>query len=143
LEADNSPPDIALSVGDPDELRILTHAACPNALLIGPDDMAGAFVALLLPRLQPPFSHCERSFAAAICGFERGTLVIWSVERLDASEQRHLLAFLDRQRGVQILSVAGTSLFEHVQRGAFLEELYYRLNTVLIDVTAVLSEARS
>ena len=137
MAADNSASIGGVSVLEADELALIGRVPFPNALLIGSYESVGALLAALTPRLQGPILRCDHFLEETIHQLERGTLVLWSVDRLESAGQGTLLRFVDDRRDVQVISVATTSLFERVQRGVFLESLYYRLNDVLIEVTAL------
>ena len=65
-----------------------------------------------------------------------GTVVIHEVDRCAGAEQEQLLHWLGaRRRTARIVSTTTASLLPRVETGKFLEELYYRLNMVCIDVT--------
>jgi len=65
------------------------------------------------------------------------TLILHDVGALPLLEQRHLIDWLERGGGqTQVVSTTPTSLLPLVQAGAFLARLYYRLNTVCVNVTA-------
>ncbi len=64
------------------------------------------------------------------------TLVLDHVERLDVEEQVRLLRWMeDPGRRTQIVSISSVPLHTLVRFEGFLEALYYRLNTVLIEAT--------
>jgi DNA-binding NtrC family response regulator len=66
-----------------------------------------------------------------------GTLVLLDVERLDREQQAQLDRWLERfdERGrVQVVSAGSAPLFSLVETGAFLPDLYYRLNVVRMDL---------
>ena len=66
---------------------------------------------------------------------ERADLVIRDIDRLTSAEQAALMALLDTgsQYGSRrIISAAPASLFDRVQDGTFMRELYYRLNVIHI-----------
>jgi DNA-binding NtrC family response regulator len=65
-----------------------------------------------------------------------GTLILHDVSALTPDEQRQLLEWLDWDGGrTQVVSTTPVSLAPRVQAGTFIEWLYYRLNTVCVDVT--------
>lgn len=65
-----------------------------------------------------------------------GTLIVLEVDRLDSDQQAQLLRWLNqRQTPAQVVCTSCESLFRRVQAGHFLTDLYYRLNSVLLDVT--------
>jgi Sigma-54 interaction domain len=108
----------------------------PNVLIIGSPNVSGAATAELLPRLRHPLVVWDTAIGGECPSIAQGTLVILNLERLDRAEQRQLLDFTDASRRlVQIVSVATTDLFGLVERGEFLDALYYRLNTVRLHVT--------
>ncbi len=66
------------------------------------------------------------------------TLVLDHVEALDVEEQTQLLRWMeDAGNRAQIVSISSVSLHALVQFDEFLDALYYRLNTVLIEATPV------
>lgn len=65
------------------------------------------------------------------------TLVLHDVDRLSAPEQHFVLGWLEQPTGtIWIVSTTAESLWPLVQRGAFSEVLYYRLNTVCLTAAA-------
>ena len=74
---------------------------------------------------------------------DTGTLILHEVGSLTHDDQVRLLAWLDQSAGrTRVVSTASASLFARVEAGLFLERLYYRLNTVSLNV-APGSEIRS
>ena len=64
------------------------------------------------------------------------TMVLNDVGRLQPHEQLDLLAWLERADGrTQVVSTSAEPLLPRVHCGAFIDTLYYRLNTVCVDVT--------
>jgi hypothetical protein len=62
------------------------------------------------------------------------TLILHEVGSMPFDDQRRLSDWLERAAGrTQVVSTARTSLFPHVEDGAFLDTLYYRLITVNVD----------
>ena len=62
------------------------------------------------------------------------SLIVRDAECLTATQQRSLAALLSRSLGrVQVISIAGARLYPLVRQGLFLEDLYYRLNVVLLE----------
>jgi len=63
------------------------------------------------------------------------TLVLENLTRLTDEEQIHMLRWLDEVRGkIRVVSTAGVPVWPRVQNGQFNEVLYYRLNTVFVDM---------
>jgi Sigma-54 interaction domain len=66
-----------------------------------------------------------------------GTLVLRDVGALSADDQERLAKWLEDAEGrTQVVSTTASPLLPRVQSGRFDETLYYRLNTVYVDVTA-------
>ncbi len=62
---------------------------------------------------------------------QAGTLILNDLEQLSAAGQRRLQQWLVDGNGVtRVISTASAPLFALVQRKAFPDALYYRLNTV-------------
>jgi hypothetical protein len=64
-----------------------------------------------------------------------GTFVLWRVDELRVNDQQQLLAWLDRRGSTRILARAPRSVFPLVQAEQFLPELYYRLNTLILQTS--------
>jgi Sigma-54 interaction domain len=63
------------------------------------------------------------------------TLVLENLARLTDEEQIRVLRWLDDVRGkIRVVSTAGAPIWPRVQNGEFNEVLYYRLNTVFVDM---------
>jgi len=66
-----------------------------------------------------------------------GTVLLHDVDRLTTDDQQQLLEWLERPaRRARIVSTTSTHLLPRVRAGAFIETLYYNLNTICVDVTA-------
>ena len=65
-----------------------------------------------------------------------GTIILKEVGALAKDDQRRLLEWLERTGGrAQVVSTTAAPLLPRVESGAFSDTLYYRLNTVCVDVT--------
>ena len=72
------------------------------------------------------------------------TLILQDVGASTLAEQHCLLDWLDRAAGrTQVVSMTPASLWPRVQAGAFVDRLYYRLNSVCMDVTGYLADVSS
>jgi transcriptional regulator of aromatic amino acid metabolism len=123
--------------GDPLELDgcFPTRA---NLLVTGPDDVTDSVVQALRSHLQDPVMVLRRGEPLALPSAPVGTLLVADVGALTPEEQCRLFDWLEQHStGTQVISMATTSLMPMVAAGSFLEGLYYRLNTIYIDVTAV------
>jgi transcriptional regulator of aromatic amino acid metabolism len=54
---------------------------------------------------------------------------------LALEDQHRLMAWLERGDRPRVISTSRVSLLPIVQAGMFIESLYYRLNTLCIDLT--------
>jgi transcriptional regulator of acetoin/glycerol metabolism len=108
-----------------------------NVLVIQRDG-APDLVAALLPKLDEPIARWragQRLILPSVAG--TGTMILQDVGALARDDQRRLLDWLERTSGrTQVVSTSRGPLLPRVLSGAFLELLYYRLNTVCVDTTA-------
>ena len=107
-----------------------------NLLLTGPDAVTDAFVKALRPPLQDPVVILRGGEPFALPSAAVGTLFLVDVGALTLEEQRRLYQWLDGSSGPQVISTSATSLMPMVAAGRFHEGLYYRLNTIYIEITA-------
>jgi hypothetical protein len=122
------------------EFDILGRAPYPNALVVGSSNVARAAMTALLPYLSQPVSQYDRGVSRPPLVKAQGTLVVWNVDMLDRLEQRRLFDVIEDHRRLVVISVTTTGLFERVQRGEFIEALYYRLNTVRVHAETLLRQ---
>jgi hypothetical protein len=106
-----------------------------NMLLIGHDVEIERMLASILPQMAPCIAVWgERSTLDRLPQHLR-TVVVRNVGRLTHDDQQRLNDCLDTWSGaVQVVSTTTRSLLARVERGAFIERLYYRLNTVSVDL---------
>jgi Sigma-54 interaction domain len=118
----------------PDDWQLLLSAR-PNTLLEGPHETTDAIVGEAMEWLAEPYAtwcgappvRCDRP----------ATLLVRSVSALDQDQQQALLAWLDAPGSrMQVISTTTDPLYPLVSRGAFLPNLYYRLNVLLLDVAS-------
>lgn len=64
-----------------------------------------------------------------------GTVILSGVEGLALEDQHRLMAWLERGDRPRVISTSRVPLLPIVQAGMFIESLYYRLNTMCIDLT--------
>jgi len=104
-----------------------------NVFLIGPAARCDDVIATLGPDLIAPIVVCR-----ARDGLELpppamvGTLILRDVDALVRADQRRLLDWLGPAVAVKVISTATESLLPRIERGAFLDSLYYRLNTICV-----------
>ncbi len=107
-----------------------------NMLFVGADDAAWHLLSGSLGLASPVASwrpgdamHLPESAAVR-------TLVIREVGRMTGAEQVRLLDWLDRAVGrTQVVSTSTVPVLPLVEEGRFINTLYYRLNTVCVDLS--------
>jgi len=108
-----------------------------NGLLVGPRELTAAAMAEIEPGLRRPLVWWSPEEGADVPEIDAGTLVIRDVENLDSRQQEQLSRWIVvHSRGVQVLGLTREPLYEHVATGRFSTSLYYRLNTVVVEVRA-------
>jgi hypothetical protein len=108
-----------------------------NLLLVAPDPVVRYVLESLLLDLREPIARWSAGepFDLPTPG-ESGTLVLRDVHALTPADQLHLLDWLELAEGrTQVVSTSSTPLLPRVHSGEFIDTLYYRLNTVCVDVT--------
>ena len=77
--------------------------------------------------------HCDQTLELPTVSL--GTVILSGVEVLAREDQRRLMAWLERGDRPRVISTSRVSLLPIIQAGMFIESLYYRLNTMCIDLT--------
>jgi len=105
-----------------------------NALVVGPRSALDAFLRCAATSFRPPVVSVACRDGLALTRAE--TLVLRDVDRLHADDQARLTAWLDQPENAstQVISVTSIPLFDQVLTHRFGETLYYRLNTISLDV---------
>lgn len=112
------------------------HLRSHFSLLIGPGELAEDFVGPLMASLASPIVYLD-AVVPAFPSTVVGTLIVRNVERLVAAHQEQFLQWLDAQIEIaRVITTSPRSLFPRVQRGTFSERLYYRLNTVIVELNS-------
>jgi hypothetical protein len=108
-----------------------------NLLLVAPDPVVRYVLESLLLNLREPVARWAPGQPLALPPHGLiGTMVLHEVGNLQPQEQLDLLEWLEQADGrTQVVSTSPTPLLPRVQCGAFIDTLYYRLNTVCVDVT--------
>ena len=109
------------------------RAGSPNLLLIGPSPVAEQFLVPLLPTLASPIVYLD-SANPALPATPVGTIIVRDVARLTPTHQAQFLEWLSGQTETAVIAVSPRPLFPRVRRGAFSDPLYYRLNTVVVEL---------
>ena len=123
------------------DLELARHCAV-NVMIVGPEQGAEELMHRLLPR-----AGGERTTGEIVVRCHDGllrlpplsgdlaTLVIRDVDALTSGEQHQLLRWLDAASDHgPIVSTAAAPLLPLVEAGMFSETLFYRLNTIYIDL---------
>jgi hypothetical protein len=115
--------------------ELLGHTLRPNVLVIGPVARIEATVAAIVAALPTPVRYWTPDLPLPSPG-DTTTLVIRDIATLSPSFQQAWLARMNAQHAqhTQTIATSSIAVFPLVVRGVFLENLYYRLNTVLLDV---------
>jgi hypothetical protein len=113
-----------------------------NLLLVGPDDITGALLKAVRLHLQEPVAILRGGEPFALPPGPVETLILVNVGALTLAEQSQLHESLNgRLRRAQVISTSATSLMPMLVAKSFLEGLYYRLNTIYLDVMASPSDS--
>ena len=109
-----------------------------NVLFLGAGPLVVDLVGVLVPSvnegvtIRPRWGRLELPPASS----HIGKVVVWDVDTLTLAGQRTLLEWMDVANGrTQVISIASAPLLIKVETGAFDATLYYRLNTICIDLS--------
>jgi hypothetical protein len=108
-----------------------------NLLVIGPDAGVEQVLATFVDQTQPVVAAWQpgRPFELPPTPCT-GTMVLRDIDTLVLDDQRTLLEWLERVAGrTRVISTASAPVLPLVEAGAFVQRLYYRLNTIYIDLT--------
>ena len=108
-----------------------------NILLMCTPSITGNIVGMLLQKRQEPAASW-RPGEGLLLPLVKGsaTMVLHDVGSLTPGDQLRLLAWLEQTTTrAQVISTNSGPLFPLVQAGVFNETLFYRLNTVCLNVT--------
>jgi hypothetical protein len=107
-----------------------------NLLLIGKDAGVSKVLETILADLADPIITCLPGDGLVLPETRVGTLILYDVGSLKYDDQRRLSEWLEGSLGrTQVVSTSEFPLLPRVQSGAFIDKLYYRLNTVCVDVS--------
>jgi hypothetical protein len=129
-----TPPEILALHLPPCEWEIIVDAR-PNLLVEGPSSTTEGLIQVLASVSPEPWRDWRQAPPDAPLST---TLVVRDADALTPEEQRLLL---DRLNGVggqpprQIVSTSARPVFPLVERGVFLADLYYRMNSVRLPIS--------
>jgi transcriptional regulator of acetoin/glycerol metabolism len=117
----------------------LACAARVNLLLMGREDATRTFVDTLRPSLRAPVLTVRAGESLALVAPDKvGTMILCDICAFGLADQRRLLVWLeDADGGTQVISTTSMPMVPLMDAGAFLEALYYRLNTVCCKLPGV------
>jgi hypothetical protein len=106
-------------------------------MVTGPKNALDAFLEAAGPELREPVRSADGTLPPLVDGIR--TLMLKDVDRLDGAGQRRLRRWFEERRNtdVQVISLTSTALFSLVSENAFDAELYYRLNTIFLEVQSI------
>jgi hypothetical protein len=105
-----------------------------NLLLVGADRRTHAAIEALRPTLSHPISAWSPGEPLTLAA--TGTRFLRNIGAASCEEQLRLLDWLDATASdVHLLSTTPVCLLPLVEAGRFIERLYYRLNTVRVDLS--------
>jgi hypothetical protein len=109
-----------------------------NLLLKGPETVTENVLDLLLPTLSTPIENWRPGARLALSTSPRlRTLILRDVSGLGADDQQRLLKWLEHAPGrTQVVSTTASSMLPRVEAGKFMDTLYYRLNTIFVNLSA-------
>lgn len=106
-----------------------------NILLIGTPGVTSSIMGMLLRKRQEPLASWRPGEGLLLpLAKECATMVLHDIRLLTPADQLHLLGWLEQTR-TQVISTSSQSMLPLMQAGAFNETLFYRLNTICLDVT--------
>ena len=110
-----------------------------NLLLIAPDGVVRHVLESLRLDLWDPITRWSPGEPLALPSPTRpGTMILHNVHELTPSDQLDLVEWLVLAKGrTQVVSTTSMPLLPRVESGQFIDTLFYRLNTVCVDVTAL------
>lgn len=107
-----------------------------NVLILGGDRPATLRVLdEIRPHLEPVMYWRAGERLRLPMASRRGTLVLDGLDAMTIDDQCRLLEWLDdTTRATRVVSTAKPSLLDRIDAGMFFEQLYYRLNTICLDI---------
>jgi hypothetical protein len=109
-----------------------------NVLLAGRDEVVRLAVRMILRHVSKPVRTWSPGEDLVLTPTGPGTLVIYEVGALALREQIKLLEWSGNPfLNTQVISTTSFPLIPRVTAGSFIDMLYYRLNTVYLDVDLV------
>jgi hypothetical protein len=117
----------------------LARSTRANLLVVGSDRVVANLVSLAAPDVRPEFVILCRDGQLRLppASSRPATVVVRDVDALTTEEQGKLLEWLEATGSrTQVVSTTSVALLPLVHARAFNDALYYRLNTIYIDLAA-------
>lgn len=107
-----------------------------NVLLAGTDDEVARVLQVLLEKVEQPIATWSPGEPFVLPSIDATrTFVIHELSALCLHDQIELLGWSGSAMGnTQVISTTSVPLIPRISGGAFIDTLYYRLNTVYVDV---------
>ena len=108
-----------------------------NVLVTGPKDALAVFLQTARSEMRDPIRTSGPGLPPFLDGAR--TLIISEVDALTVADQQRLRRWFDERKNadVQVISATSEPLFALVNANAFDAQLYYRLNTIVLEIEAV------
>jgi hypothetical protein len=107
----------------------------PHIVLRGADRATEKAIGALMPTLFKPIHLWCGGMPLSLPPRRRGTLILLGLAGLEGDQQKKLLQWLDNIDGrVHVVSTTSVPLFQLVECGLLLEDLYDRLKGIQVDV---------
>jgi hypothetical protein len=115
----------------------LMCSAAVNIWLFGRPNTTAAFIHALRPYIKEPvITRVGGEPLDLPAADQAATLVVRNVSELTLAEQDRLLTWIDSNGGKsRVIATSMRSALPMIAAGTFRESLYYRLNTMYVDVT--------
>jgi hypothetical protein len=109
-----------------------------NVLLRGAEGVVQNVLDMLMPTLRAPIDIWRPGERLTLpAAAHTGTIILREIGRLTREDQSQLLVWLDDAVGrTQVVSTTAWPLLSRVDSGGFIDTLYYRLNTVYVNLAA-------
>ena len=125
---------IAMNTG-PSWHRDVCFSTRANLLMIGPSDITALLLEAAHPYLAEPIVTLRGGEPFRLPPGRVGTLIVTNVWLLTPTEQTELNDALGGSlSGTQVIATAAAELVPMLREGRFLDTLYYRINTIYVDV---------
>jgi hypothetical protein len=108
-----------------------------NVMITGPKSALDPFLEAARSEWREPIKSADGTLPTLLDGMR--TMVLTNVDRLDGSEQQRLRRWFEERRNtdVQVISLTSMPVYSMVSENAFDTELYYRLNTIFLEIQSI------